>query len=186
MPAKLIISIGFLLISFGATAQVSANWFLAIFDDIARETKRRQCWPDPFVAPDRADARAPFCTMINNGWRRQNLLGKYHFHQESGKLNEAGINKVRWIIAVCPEQHRLIYIHTADTNEETLARRAAVEQLVAQVAPENLPPVLTTSISEDGWSAEHADLIGRKFLSTIPDPRLPINDSNLDTGGESN
>ncbi|MBU4272835.1 MAG: hypothetical protein KKE86_02740 [Planctomycetes bacterium] len=184
MPTRFIIFIGFVLISFGAATQVSANWFLAIFNDIARETKRRQCWPAPFVALDRADVRSPFCTMVNNGWRRQNMLGEFYFKQGTGQLTEAGRNKVRWILTVCPEQHRLVYINIADTKEETLARRAAVEQLVAQIAPDNLPPVLTTSISEDGWSAEQADIIGRKYLESIPKPRLP-QDSDQESGGES-
>ena len=184
MPARFIVFIGFVLISFGATTQVSANWFSAFFNDIARETKRRQCWPAPFVAPDRADVRSPFCTMVNNGWRRQNMLGEFYFKQGTGQLTEAGKNKVRWILTVCPEQHRLVYINIADTKEETLARRAAVEQLVAQIAPDNLPPVITTSISKGGWSAEQADLIGRAYLNTLRErePRLPL---DKDGGDES-
>lgn len=185
MPSRLILAIGFLLLTFGATAQVSAEWFWGFFNHVARETKRRQCWPEPFTAPDRAATRAPFYTMVNNGWRRQNMLCKFHFDQNSGQLTEAGQNKIRWILNVCPEQHRLIYVHIGANKEETIARRAAVEQLIAQLSPGNLPPVMTTSISEDGWSAEQADLIGRKYNSSIPDPRIPKSSSQSSGGGSA-
>ena len=186
MPSKLILSIGFLLLTFGVTAEVSAELFWGFFNHLARETKRRQCWPEPFTAPDRAAVRTPFCTMVNNGWRRQNMLCAYHFDQETGKLNEAGRNKVRWILNVCPEQHRLIYVHLGENKTETLSRRASVEQLVAQMSPNDLPPVLTTSISEEGWSAAQADVIERKYISSMPDPRIPKatgSDTGSDTSG---
>jgi hypothetical protein len=37
----------------------------------------------------------------------------------------------------------------------------------------NLPPVMATSISDEGWSANQADAISRKYLSSQPSPRLP-------------
>ena len=185
MPAKLIFVLGFTLVSFGAAAQVSANWFSAIFNHVARETKRRQCWPEPFTAPDRAAVRTPFCTMVNNGWRKQNLLGEFHFKPGTAELTEAGKNKVRWILTECPEQHRMVYIHTALTKEETLARCATVEKLVAQIAPDFQPPIMTTSIPDDGWSAELADKVGREYLKSIPTPRLPKDTNPADSGESS-
>ena len=98
-----------------------------------RDVKRRQCWPDPFLCPDRAAVRAPFCAMVANGWRRQNMLGEFHFDPQSGQLTEAGRLKVQWILTACPEQHRLIYVHAAGTREETAARVAAVQQLAGPV-----------------------------------------------------
>ncbi len=181
MPAKYIVALGFVLISFCSAAQVSANWFTGFFKDAAQDTKRRNCWPEPFLGPDRAAVHAPFCTMVSNGWRKQNLLGEYHFQPDTGELTEAGRNKVRWILTVCPEQHRLVYIHNAATKKETAARRKAVEQLIAQLAPENPPPVLTTSIPDEGWSAQQADLIGREYQKSIPKPRLP--DASSQSGG---
>ena len=182
MPARLFAVVGFVLIAFGSATQVSADWFFGIFDSIAKDTKRRQCWPDPFAAPDRAAARMPFATMVANGWRRQNMLGEFHFEPSTGQLTEAGRLKVRWILTTGPEQHRLIYVHTADTDQETSARLAAVQQLATQIAPNNLPPVLPTSISEEGWPASEVDAIGRKYMSTQPAPRLPAASS---PGGSS-
>ena len=106
--------------------------------------------------------------MVANGWRRQNMLGEFHFEPATGQLTEAGRLKVRWILTACPEQHRLIYVHTAERDEETSARIAAVQQLAAQIAPNDVPPVMPTSISDDGWPADQVDLIGRKFQSSTP------------------
>ncbi|NLF09396.1 MAG: hypothetical protein GX594_15660 [Pirellulaceae bacterium] len=183
MPSRTIVALGFLLLTFGAATQVSAEFLWGFFGHVARETKSRQCWPEPYVSQDRAIARSAFCTMVNNGWRRQNMLSRFHFDQATGQLNEAGRNKVRWIIYECPRQHRLIYIHIGETEEETLARRVAVEELIARSTPDNPPPVLTTSISEDGWPAEQADLIGRKYMSSTPPPRLPTGSSQDGAGG---
>ena len=106
------------------------------------------------------------------------MLGEFHFEASTGQLTEAGRLKVKWILTVCPRQHRLVYVHTADSNEETSARIAAVQQLAGQIAPNDIPPVLPTSISDDGWPADQVDLIQRKFQSTTPSPRLPASTGN--------
>lgn len=177
--------LGVLLMAMGFASQASADWCFGIFDSIARDTKRRQCWPEPFVAPDRGAVRAPFCTMVSNGWRRQNMLGEFHFEPGTGKLTEAGQMKVRWIVTAAPQQHRFIYVHTGMSREETAARSAAVHELTMQIAPENMPPILTTSIPDDGWPADQVDLIGRKFQATTPPPRLPAR-ANADGGAAVN
>ena len=173
MPARLLSVVGLTLIALGSAAQVSAEILCDAVNSVVRDTKRRNCWPEPFSGPDRATVRAPFCIMVANGWRRQNMLGEFHFEPTTGQLTEAGRLKVRWILTACPEQHRLIYVHTAEKDEETSARIAAVQHLAAQIAPNDLPPVMPTSISDDGWPADQVDLIGRKYQSSIPAPRLP-------------
>lgn len=173
MPARFLGVVGFVLISLGCASQVSAEFCFGIFNSVAQDVKRRQCWPEPFISSDRAAARAPFATMVSNGWRRQNMLGENHFDASTGQLTEAGRLKVRWILTAGPQQHRVVYIHTAESEEETAARLAAVQQLVSQIAPNNLPPVLTTSIADDGSPATEVDAISRKYMSSMPDPRLP-------------
>jgi hypothetical protein len=173
MPGRLLSVVGLALISLASATQVSAEILCDAVGNVVRDTKRRNCWPEPFVGPDRCTVRTPFCVMVANGWRRQNMLREYHFEPATGQLTEAGRLKVRWILTACPEQHRLIYVHTAERDEETSARIAAVQQLVAQIAPNDLPPVMPTSISDDGWPADQVDLIGRKFQSSTPPPRLP-------------
>jgi hypothetical protein len=183
MPARLFAVVGFVLIGFGTATQVSADWFCGIFNGIAREVKRRQCWPEPFVGPDRAAARAPYAVMVANGWQRQNMLGEYHFEAGTGQLTEAGKLKLRWILTAAPQQHRGVFVHRANTDEETMARMAAVYRLASQIAPNDLPSVQPTSISDDGWPADQVEMIGRKFQATTPPPRLPAPASSSTSSG---
>ncbi|MEN6452004.1 MAG: hypothetical protein ABFC96_16060 [Thermoguttaceae bacterium] len=176
MRARSVAAVGLALVLLGCAAQVSAELIAGAVNSIARDTKRRNCWPDPFQSADRAAVRAPFCAMVANGWRRQNLLGEFHFQPQNGQLTEAGRLKVQWIVTSCPEQHRMIYVHTAATREETAARVAAVQQIAAQFAADDtapMVPVLTTSIADRGWPAERVDAIGRKMIISTPVPRLP-------------
>ena len=94
-------------------APARADWIFCIVDgtkkfchSVARDTKRRNCWPEPFTRPDRYAVRAPFALMVSNGWRRQNLLGEHHFVDQGGKLTEAGRLKIRWILTEAPQHHR--------------------------------------------------------------------------------
>jgi hypothetical protein len=183
MPARLLGVVGFVLISLASASQVSADFCFGIFNGMAKDTKRRNCWPEPFVNADRAAARAPFAIMVANGWRRQNMLGEAHFDQSTGQLTEAGRLKVRWILTVGPQQHRIIYVHSANTEEETAARLAAVQQVAGQIAPANMPPVLATNIADDGWPANEADIINRKYIESMPNPRLAPRTTSGSGGG---
>lgn len=183
MPVRLSTIVGFVLIAFACTSQVSADWFFGFFSSIARDVKRRQCWPEPFTHPDRVAARAPYVTMVSNGWRRQNMLGEYHFESGTGQLNEAGKVRVRWILTAGPEQYRSIYVHRAETDQETSARIASVMRLAATISPKDLPPVIPTSISDQGWPADSVDAIGRKWRATMPPPRLPAPASSSTSSG---
>jgi len=146
------------------------------------DTARNNCWPEPFICPDRFAVRAPFVLMVQNGWRRQNLLAEQHFAEGDQHLNEAGQIKVRWILTEAPEQHRTLYVRRGDTPQVTAARIAAVQQLAGQVlAPGQLPDIEETSISAVGWPAERVDVLERKFESTTPEPRLPQAQSESDT-----
>jgi hypothetical protein len=162
-------------------APARAGWISSIVEgtrefgrSVARDTKRRNCWPEPFLRPDRYAVRAPLAIMVSNGWRRQNLLGEHHFVDQGGKLTEAGRIKIRWILTEAPLQHRTIYVHRASTPEVRAARIDNVQQLAAELVPDGaLPLVLETNIPVGGWSAASADMIGRKFDASTPDPRLP-------------
>jgi len=139
-----------------------------------RDWKRNNCWPEPFVRPDRQAVRAAFAISIENGWRRQNLLSDFHFDMDTGKLTPAGEEKLRWILLEAPEQHRTIYVGRARTAQETAARINSIQKVGAEIVPDGpLPAVLETNIKPDGWPAERVDVIGRKFQDSIPDPRLP-------------
>jgi hypothetical protein len=173
MPARLFSVIGMTLIALGLTSQASAEILCDAWNSVVKDVKRRQCWPEPFVHADRVAARTPFAMQVSNGWRRQNMLSEFHFLPGTQQLTEAGQIKIRWILTACPEQHRTIYIHMADNEEDTAARMAIVQQCAAKISPNNIPPILTTSIPDEGWSADEVDQVGRKYQSTMPPPRLP-------------
>ena len=157
-----------------STAPAKGDPLLDFCHSIPRDIKRRQCWPKPFVCPDREAVRAPFAVMVCNGWQRQNTLGDNYFEDGTGQLTEAGQLKVRWIVTEAPSQHREIYVYRAPTAQETAARVNAVQQFAARfTAPGQVVPVLETDIAPQGWPAERVDAIGRKFQSTTPAPRLP-------------
>ncbi len=138
------------------------------------ESKRNNCWPHPFIYSDREMVRTPFVVMVNNGWKRQNTLGKYHFREDTNKLTEAGELKVRWILLEGPAHHRIIYIHRARAAEDTTQRVDAVQQLAIKLVPAGeLPAVLQTDVGPAGWPAAQVDNIDRKFQSSAPNPRLP-------------
>lgn len=179
MRARWLSIAGFSLVALGCSTQVSAEILCAAASSIARDIKRRQCWPEPFIHADRAATRSPFALQVANGWRRQNMLGDFHFEPSTGQLTEAGRLRVRWILTVCPSQHRLIYVHAAENAEETAARMAAVHQAMAQITPNSTVPVMSTVLPDDGWPADQVDIIERKFRATMPAPRLPSGD----TGG---
>ena len=172
---------GLTLATLACVAPARAGWFSSMvqgsknfYRSVVRDTKHRNCWPTPFVQPDRHSARAPFALMVSNGWRRQNLLGDHHFVDQTGELTESGRIKVRWILTEAPRHHRTIYVHRATEPGMTIARIDNVQQLAAQLVPQGtLPMVLETSIPVQGWPAARADMIGRKFDASIPDPRLP-------------
>jgi len=70
-------------------------------------------WPWPYVCPDRIAVREPFCIMVNNGWRRENLLGAHHFNPDSNQLTSAGQLRVQWIMTQAPPDHRNIFVERA-------------------------------------------------------------------------
>ena len=165
----------------GAYAQVSEpgtpspfSVVKTFFHNMAIGAKRNNCWFKPFVYADRAAVRTHFVGMVNNGWRRQNTLGEYHFKPEGNTLTEAGELKVRWILLEGPAHHRTIYVHAAREVEDTVGRIDSVQQLAIRTLPGGpLPAVLQTHIPPPGWPASQVDTIGRKYQSSTPDPRLP-------------
>jgi hypothetical protein len=152
-----------------------------VASDIARDTKRRNCWPKPFVCPDRQSVREPFHVMVGHGWRQQNLIAGHHFDPKTGLLIDAGQNKVRWILREAPTTHRTIYVERADTPEETAKRVDQVQQFAVRLTPHGeLPHIAETSIQPRGWSGERVNWIDREFQKAMPEPVLPELQRNAD------
>ena len=158
--------------------EAQAQFFKDIFHSIALDTRRNNCWPNPFVCPDRQAVRTPIALMVAKGWERQNMLGDHHFEPSGGQLTEAGRLKVRWIVEEVPRHHRAVFVRRAETPEETAARIDVVQEESIRLARGgDLPPVLETTLGPGGWPASRVDAIGRKFESSTPDPRLPESDT---------
>ncbi len=189
MSARLLRCLFFAAIAF-VTIPVQADWLCDFFHSIPQDTKRRNCWPQPFVCPDRQTTRLPFAVEVANGWRKQNLLDDHYFELSTGELTEAGRLKIHWIAFEAPSQHRAIFVHVAGTAEETAARMNAVQSYVAQIHPQGeLPSISETTVSDDGWPADLVESISRKYQSTTPSPRLPPKDSGgggSGSGGNGN
>jgi hypothetical protein len=164
----------FVLLIWCAPSITRAGDFVQCFvHSVVTDTKRNNCWPQPFIYPDRASVRAPLVIMVENGWRRQNMLGEHHFDGSGTALSAAGKLKVKWVLTETPEQHRIVYVHRAETSEKTAARIAAVQELATGLVPAGeRVAIVESSVSPGGWPAERVDAIGRKFQSSTPEPRL--------------
>lgn len=147
------------------------------FAGIGRDTKRRNCWPQPFVAADRQTVREPFAICVANAWQRQNLLSDHHFEADGIQLNEAGRRKIQSILTDAPAQYQAVFVRRAHSPQETVARIQMAQQFVAQSPyPGHPVPVLESTMSDDGSPADRIDAIGRKCQASIPDPKLPPRD----------
>jgi hypothetical protein len=174
----------FVVFLFSTAVSQADCWLGEFLRSIPRDTKRRNCWPKPFACPDRQYVRMPFALEVANGWRRQNMLGTHDFEGKEGLLNEAGKLKMQWILFEEPAQHRAIYVHIGQTDEETKARLKSVHAYAAHLLPQgNLPMITTTTISDEGSPADRVDLIGRKYQAATPAPVLPPMGQNGSGGG---
>jgi hypothetical protein len=179
-PRRLALALLFSACAFPAFGQVPPH-------GIGVETVRNNCWPMPFTAWDRAAVASPFAVMVENGWRKQNMLADHHFDGTGAALNDAGRNKLRWILNEAPEQHRTIYVRRAESLEKSAARYAAVQQAAAGLAPPGARIlVLETNLTPAGWPAERIEMIGRKFQASTPEPRLGKPDSAGNTSASGN
>jgi hypothetical protein len=148
------------------------------FDDTAMYIKHgyhiNEAWPWPFVCPDRIAVREPFCIMVNNGWRRQNLLGAHYFNPETNQLNAAGQLRVQWIMTQAPPDHRSIFIeHSLDQNVNN-QRMSAVQDYATQVSMDGRPPqIAQTHLMAEGRPASIVDATNTKFQQSVPAPVLP-------------
>jgi hypothetical protein len=147
---------------------------------------RNNAWPEPFATADRAAQRAPFCMMVDNGWKMQNTVGTFLFDGNSQQLNTAGEHLVRWIVQQAPQHRRAVFVLKGDSPEATQTRIASVQTAVARYACEGEnPPVILTMTEPPGWPASYVDQMTQQFQATIPAPRLPAAVDAGESGGDS-
>jgi hypothetical protein len=141
---------------------------------VVRDFQEVNQWPCPYVCWDREAVRAPFPPMVQNGWRRQNVLADCHFTANSAELSPAGQHKVRWILTEAPVEHRTIFVRRTDTPEQTSARINAVREYAAKAVSDVDPPnILETYLSPAGypagWPGGKDDSLSRRFQPHVPD-----------------
>jgi hypothetical protein len=142
-------------------------------------------WPWPYVCADRVAVREPFCLMVDNGWRRQNLLGPHHFNANSSQLTSAGELRVRWILTQAPAERRGIFVERDVAPAVTEQRLATVRQYATQlVADAQTPNVSDTHLISEGRPAAVVDATQTRFQESMPPPVLPaLTGNELSTSG---
>lgn len=90
MASRCIVRLAIIAIALAHAVPLSAGDMGDFLSSIARDSKRRNCWPEPFVYPDRDAIRQTLAVQDNAGWERQNLLSDFHFLSGGTELTEAG------------------------------------------------------------------------------------------------
>ncbi|NLS94943.1 MAG: hypothetical protein GXX96_22535 [Planctomycetaceae bacterium] len=179
--ARRLAVIVFMLTLFAAVprAQAQFTWFHVACDSVVTDFKRNNCWPEPFLGPDRLAVRAPFNVMVQNGWQLQNTVSDHYFDETTGKLTAAGENKVYWILTQAPKQHRTIYVQMSRNPEVTVQRLQTVQAVAQNYAlPGTVAQVEATVTEPPGWTAERVGLVNQAFEASAPPPRLSSTSSS--------
>lgn len=143
---------------------------------------QNQMWPWPFQCADRLAVHEPFCIMVNNGWRRQNLLGAHHFNPATNQLNTAGELRVQWILTQAPPDRRNIFVERSLDPAANSQRLAAVRDYGLKVAIDGREPMVEeTYLVSEGRPASVVDATNVNFLKNMPPPVLPAA-TNTSTG----
>jgi hypothetical protein len=160
-----------------------AVWVDSTAHYVRRGYHRNEMWPWPFVCPDRVAVREPFCMMVDNGWRRQNLLGPHHFTADGNKLTTAGELRVRWIMTQAPPERRSIFIERSVETDLTGQRLATAREFATQVAVDGQEPqVFETHLMSEGRPASVVDATNVRFQESLPPPVLPASTYGNGTG----
>jgi hypothetical protein len=163
-----------ILIVIGSAASAWAVVFDSTCYYIKRGYHRNVAWPWPYMCPDRMAVREPLAIMVENGWRRQNLLGDYHFTPDAKALTKAGELKVQWILTQAPPAHRTIFIERSMDPTMTASRIAAAREFASLVvAGGPAPEVAETFIVSEGRPASVVDSINVEFQKSAMPPVLP-------------
>ncbi len=139
-------------------------------------------WPRHYIPSARRSVCATYDAMVNNGWRRQNLLGNYHFNEDTNELTNAGKLKVNWILSQAPVQRRGVFVQRSGKELETAARVASVHHYAGNMSPAvGQVDVNDTHIVAEGHSASSVDSVFVGYEANRLPPVLPSSTTG-DTG----
>ncbi|MCG8450787.1 MAG: hypothetical protein MI725_14550 [Pirellulales bacterium] len=140
-------------------------------------------WPKRYIPPARRAVCQTYAAMISNGWRRQNLLGGYHFDPHTNQLTEAGKLKIDWILTQAPVHRRGIFVERGENQAQTAQRIAAVHDNAASKSPTVGPVAVNdTHIVAEGHPAEVVDHVFVGFQQNQPLPVLPASTASSESG----
>lgn len=158
----------------GLATSTHAVWVDDAVHYVKRGYRQNKVWPWPYVCADRLAVREPFCVMVNNGWRRQNLLGPHHFTENSAQLTTAGELRVRWIMTQAPGERRTIFIERDVDPAVTASRLATARNYASQVSTDGqIAQVVETHLISEGRPAAVVDATNVRFQESLPPPALP-------------
>ncbi|NOY30692.1 MAG: hypothetical protein GXP28_11150 [Planctomycetes bacterium] len=149
--------------------------------------RSNQMWPSQYVPAARRSVQSAYEVMVNNGWRRQNLLGAYHFNPDSNELTEAGKLKVKWILSQAPQHRRSIFVERGPDQSRTDARVASINGWASTMSPSvGIVDINDTHIVAEGHPAGAVDHIFVGFQTNQPAPVLPAAGSTSSSSGSTN
>jgi hypothetical protein len=82
-----------------------------------------------------------------------------------------------------PEPHRQVFVHRANTPQETAVRMQAVQRLVSQMPYAVSVPVFESTRTDEGWPADRIDSVGRSAEKAAIPPKLLGTVNNKSPGG---
>jgi hypothetical protein len=163
-----------LLSTLVSVQSADADWFEHHYHNIKRGYHRNVAWPWPYVCPDRVAVREPFRMMVDNGWRRQNLLGPHHFNAQSNRLTTAGELRVHWIMTQAPPERRSIFVERADSPDVTSQRLAVAREYAMRVSVDGQEPqTFESHLVSEGRPASIVDATNVRFYESMRPPVLP-------------
>ncbi len=139
-------------------------------------------WPSRYTPSARNSICGAYSAMVNNGWRRQNLLGDYHFNRDTNELTHAGKLKVNWILSQAPVQRRSVFVQRAGKELETTTRLASVHDYAGKMSSVAQLDVQDTHIVAEGHPASSVDNVFVGYEKNRLPPVLPASTGG---GGDS-
>lgn len=141
-------------------------------------------WPNQYIGPARRGICQSTELMTANGWRRHNLLGKYHFEPNGEQLSEAGRLKTEWILTQAPANRRTVFVQRSGKPEQTAGRVESVHEYAASLAEAGERAAIEeTNVRDEGYPAGAVDAVFTGFQANRPAPKLPTSSSGSSSGG---
>lgn len=160
-----------------ASVEANAGFLKRFFQNSARDFRRNNVWPEPFLRTDRARVREPFAQMVANGWRLQNTLGDHHFNAKTHELTDSGRMQLETILLERPMDHRMVFVLQGRTASDTSARLQSVKTAAEDLLPPGeIAEIAATSVKPAEWKAGDINDTHKSFKANLPEPKLPPRD----------